>query len=112
VTVFEEYKKHQISGESVSGPSPTEAKRDKLEVVRSRDTETIRGKPAGTKGTNFKPPTGSWEESVQRIDACEERDGSVKVYLTWKGGEKTLHTLGQVYERCPQKVRQYKSPLA
>jgi chromobox protein 1 len=74
-------------------------------VVRFLDTKTARGRPAGTKGSNFKPPTGSWEEGVQRIDACKERDRTVAVYLIWKGGHKTKQTHSQVYKRCPQKVR-------
>ena len=61
--------------------------------------------PAGVKHNEFRPPTGSWEDEVVLIDACEETDGKVVVLLTWKGGEKTQHPLNQVYKRCPQKVR-------
>jgi len=59
--------------------------------------------PAGF--TEFKPPTGSWEEEVTGIDACEGSGGKVIVYLTWRGGHKSQHPLPQVYKRCPQKVR-------
>jgi hypothetical protein len=105
VTVFQEYKrKNPISLECVA-PSAREAEGDQLGVVQSRDTETSHAKPAGTAGADFKPPAGSWERSVKTIDACKDNDGSVKVYLTWEGGEKTVHALGQVYKRCPQKVR-------
>ena len=61
--------------------------------------------PAGVKETEFKPPTGSWEDAVVGIDACEGNAGTIVVYLTWKGGQKTQHPLSQVYKRCPQKVR-------
>jgi Chromo shadow domain len=105
VTVFQEYKrKNPIGLESVT-PSRRDVEGDQLGVVQSRDTTTSHAKPVGTAETDFKPPTGSWEKSVTKIDACEDKDGSVRVYLTWKGGEKTLHALGQVYKRCPQKVR-------
>lgn len=57
-----------------------------------------------SKGTQFKPPSGSWEDSVVAIDACEGSDGQVMVYLTWQGGAKSQHPLVQVYKRCPQKV--------
>jgi chromobox protein 1 len=108
VTVFQEYRrKNPISLDSVT-PSPREAEGDQLGVVQALDTETSHAKPAGTAGTDFKPPAGSWEKSVRKIDACEDNDGSVKVYLTWEGGEKTVHALGQVYKRCPQKVRDTK----
>jgi len=60
--------------------------------------------PASVK--DFKPPSGSWEEEVVGIDACEGTEGSVVVYLTWKNGHKTQHPLPQVYKRCPQKVGQ------
>jgi len=61
--------------------------------------------PASAKKAEFKPPTGSWEDEVVGIDACEGGEGDVVVYLTWKGGHKSQHPLAQVYKRCPQKVR-------
>lgn len=41
------------------------------------------------------------------IDACEGTEGSVVVFLTWKGGQKTQHPLVQVYKRCPQKMLKF-----
>jgi chromobox protein 1 len=67
-------------------------------VKRSSET-------SGSKGVSFKPPTGSWEESVEEINVFKETDGSVNAYLTWKGGKKTIHALDVVYKRCPQKVK-------
>ena len=61
--------------------------------------------PAGATQSGFRPPTGSWEDDVVLIDACEGSEGAVIVFLTWKGGHKTQHPLAQVYKRCPQKVR-------
>jgi chromobox protein 1 len=55
----------------------------------------------------WKPPTGSWEELVTGIDACEGNEGAVVVYLTWKGGHKTQHPLAQVYKRCPQRMLKF-----
>lgn len=63
------------------------------------------GLPASAK--EFKPPSGNWEEEVVGIDACEGSEGSIVVYLTWKGGEKTQHPLQQVYKRCPQKMLKF-----
>ncbi len=60
--------------------------------------------PPSSASHEFKPPTGSWEDTVVAIDACEGTEGSVIVYLTWRGGHKTQHPLAQVYKRCPQKV--------
>jgi chromobox protein 1 len=60
--------------------------------------------PASVTKASFKPPTGSWEDAVVAIDACEGQEGKVIVYLTWKSGEKTQHPLSAVYKRCPQKV--------
>jgi hypothetical protein len=107
--VFQEYKnENRIRGGGVSGPSPAEIKRDRLKVARLLDTKINHGKPASAKKVDFKPPAGSWEEHVQQIGACEEKDGTISVYLTWRGGQKTRHTLNQVYNRCPQRVG-YKS---
>jgi len=63
--------------------------------------------PASLKNTEFKPPTGSWEEDVQGIDACEGTDGNVMVFLQWADGHKTQHPLEQVYKRCPQKMLKF-----
>ena len=60
--------------------------------------------PASAKAAEFKPPTGSWEEDVVGIDACEGPEGAIVVYLTWKGGQKSQHPTAQVYKRCPQRV--------
>ena len=60
--------------------------------------------PAGAKGAAFKPPTGSWEDEVAAVDAAEGTDGTIRIYLTWKHGERTQHPKEQVYRRCPQKV--------
>ena len=60
--------------------------------------------PASLEKAAFKPPTGSWEDEVQGIDACEGTDGNVMVFLQWASGHKTQHPLEQVYKRCPQKV--------
>jgi chromobox protein 1 len=59
------------------------------------------------KSAEFKPPTGNWEDEVVQIDACEGAEGTVVVYLTWKGGQKSQHPLAQVYKRCPQKMLKF-----
>jgi chromobox protein 1 len=89
-----------------------ESKGDQFQVGRPRDTDSARrgriarpGKTASTKAADFMPPPGSWEDAVEKIDACEGDGGTVQIYLTWKGGQKTRHTTEQVYKRCPQKVR-------
>jgi len=63
--------------------------------------------PASLKKGEFKPPSGSWEEEVIGIDACEGNEGSVVVYITWKTGDKTQHPLAQVYKRCPQRMLKF-----
>ncbi|XMA17361.1 hypothetical protein WAI453_010152 [Rhynchosporium graminicola] len=72
---------------------------------RGRKSHPAAGSPpASSAAAEFKPPTGSWEDAVVAIDACEGSEGSVVVYLTWKDGYKTQHPLAQVYKRCPQKM--------
>jgi hypothetical protein len=63
--------------------------------------------PVSALKAEWKPPTGSWEEHVTGIDACEGNDNNVVVYLTWKGGHKTQHPLAAVYKRCPQKMLKF-----
>ncbi len=63
--------------------------------------------PASASKAEWKPPTGSWEEHVTGIDACEGNDNNVVVYLTWKGGHKSQHPLAAVYKRCPQKMLKF-----
>ena len=77
---------NRIRGGRVSGPLPTQIKWDQHKVTRLLDTKLNHGKSTSAKKVDFKPPIGSWEEHVQQIDACKENDGTVSVYLTWKGG--------------------------
>ncbi|KAA8565992.1 hypothetical protein MFRU_022g00370 [Monilinia fructicola] len=60
--------------------------------------------PASLEPYQFKPPSGSWEDDVVTIEAMEGPNAEVIVYLTWKGGYKSQHSLHQVYKRCPQKM--------
>ena len=62
------------------------------------------GSEAGFTEVGFRPPTGSWEDEIVKIEAMHEVAGSIVVYLIWRGGQKTQHSLDQVYKRCPQKV--------
>lgn len=92
------------------------AKKSKKRSRASTGTEAPNGTKRGKKNGHpkdgspplsakeWKPPTGSWEDMVTGIDACEGGKGDVVVYLTWKGGHKTQHPLAQVYKRCPQKM--------
>lgn len=83
-------------------------KRGRKGVIHPAETSP----PASVTHSDFKPPTGNWEEEVVGIDACEGTEGAVIVYLTWKGGHKSQHPLSQIYKRCPQKVRQLLIPGA
>lgn len=72
---------------------------------RKNGTHPLDGTPpASADSADFKPPSGSWEEEVVGIDACEGHEGAIIVFLTWKNGVKSQHALSQVYKRCPQKV--------
>lgn len=68
--------------------------------------------PASLKEKAFKPPSGSWEDEVKAVDACEGTDGEVQVYLTWNNGRKTCHPKEMVYKRCPQRVSYAPSNLS
>ncbi|PBP20939.1 heterochromatin protein one [Diplocarpon rosae] len=88
------------AGDAVNGSSTKKGRKSKSHPAESTP-------PASFSKAEFKPPTGSWEEAVVAIDACEGTDNNVVVYLTWKSGHKTQHPLAQVYKRCPQKMLQF-----
>jgi chromobox protein 1 len=62
----------------------------------------------------WSPPSGLWEDEIERIDACEEDDnGKLIVYLIWKNGQKTKHDTEIISKKCPQKVAHpFVTPLA
>ncbi|SPJ79167.1 related to chromatin-associated swi6 protein [Fusarium torulosum] len=56
----------------------------------------------------WSPPSGSWEDEIETIDACEkDNDGYLIVYIIWKNGQKTKHGTEIVYKKCPQKMLQF-----
>jgi chromobox protein 1 len=108
-----------ILGEDAQKKEPKTKKRGRAATATSTPDSKSNGKkprknapyhpasttpPASLEKAAFKPPTGSWEDEVQGIDACEGTDGNVMVFLQWASGHKTQHPLEQVYKRCPQKV--------
>ncbi|KAH6960079.1 chromo domain-like protein [Ilyonectria sp. MPI-CAGE-AT-0026] len=57
---------------------------------------------------NWSPPSGSWEDEIGTIDACEVGgNGKLVVYLIWKNGEKTKHETQIIYKKYPQKMLQF-----
>lgn len=62
--------------------------------------------PASLK-TEWKPPTGSWEEDIASIDAIEDVGGKLSVYVQWNDGRQSQHEVRAMYSHCPQKVRVY-----
>ncbi|KAI6715168.1 hypothetical protein JHW43_002286 [Diplocarpon mali] len=99
-----EAKKGKKRGRGSTGEAPNgSSKRGRKSKGHPADSTP----PASYSYAEFKPPTGSWEDSVVAIDACEGTDNNVVVYLTWKSGHKTQHPLAQVYKRCPQKMLQF-----
>ncbi|VUC20817.1 unnamed protein product [Clonostachys rosea] len=77
-------------------------KRQRKNGVHPADTE-----PPVTK-KKWQPPSGSWEDDIENIDACEEEGGGkLVVYLNWKNGQKTKHETSVIYKKCPQKMLQF-----
>lgn len=86
-------------GRQSSGANAGEAKRRRKSENHPRSTTP----PATAK--KWGPPSGSWEDEIEDIDACEEESsGKLMVYLNWKNGQKTKHETAVVYKKCPQKV--------
>ncbi|CAG9943824.1 unnamed protein product [Clonostachys rosea f. rosea IK726] len=81
---------------------PAGTKRQRKNGVHPADTE-----PPATK-KKWQPPSGSWEDDIENIDACEEEGGGkLVVYLNWKNGQKTKHETSVIYKKCPQKMLQF-----
>ncbi|CAH0052791.1 unnamed protein product [Clonostachys solani] len=81
---------------------PAGTKRQRKNGVHPADTE-----PPVTK-KKWQPPSGSWEDDIENIDACEEEGGGkLVVYLNWKNGQKTKHETSVIYKKCPQKMLQF-----
>ncbi|KAF5508220.1 Chromo domain-containing protein 2 [Colletotrichum fructicola] len=63
---------------------------------------------AAAKAKPWTLPSGSWEEDVESIDACQDEvSGALVIYLNWKNGQKTKHPTEVVYKRCPQKMLRF-----
>lgn len=86
-------------GRQAAGAQKAGAKRS-----RKNDTHPAAATPPATK--KWTPPSGSWEDDIESIEACEEEgsNGKLVVYLNWKNGQKTKHDTTVIYKKCPQKV--------
>jgi len=93
-------KRGRVSTSSVAAESSTNGKRRKTAPKSETPSASVTNE-------DFKPPSGSWEDAVQGIDACEGTGGTIHVYLHWATGNKTRHPLEQVYKRCPQKMLKF-----
>ncbi|KAK2041334.1 chromo domain-containing protein [Colletotrichum somersetense] len=97
-------KRGRPSGSSATPPAST--KKSKRNGHPAESTPSASSKEAKSKAWTL--PSGSWEEEVESIDACEdEESGSLIIYLNWRNGQKTKHSKDVVYKRCPQKMLQF-----
>ncbi|OHE97974.1 chromo domain-containing protein [Colletotrichum orchidophilum] len=98
-------KKRGRAGASSSTP-PASSKKSKRNGHPAEATPPASAKEAKSKAWTL--PSGSWEDGVESIDACEdEESGSIIIYLNWRNGQKTKHPKEVVYKRCPQKMLQF-----
>ncbi|OLN85216.1 Chromo domain-containing protein 2 [Colletotrichum chlorophyti] len=89
---------------TASSTPPAGGKRSK----RNGADHALSASATAAKNKAWTLPSGSWEDDVESIDACEDEDsGSLIIYLNWKNGHKTKHPTEVVYKRCPQKMLQF-----
>jgi Chromo shadow domain len=82
-------------------PRVRRRREERSEVASPQELQAT--SPPATK--KWTPPSGSWENLIDQIDACEEEgSGKLVVYLGWKNGQKTKHDTSVIYKKCPQKV--------
>ncbi|KAF2837536.1 hypothetical protein M501DRAFT_1006590 [Patellaria atrata CBS 101060] len=61
----------------------------------------------------WQPPKGSWENEVMAIDTVEEKpdpttgEKTRHAYIVWNNGNKSVHRLATINQKCPQKMLQY-----
>ncbi|WYZ37796.1 hypothetical protein EsH8_II_001302 [Colletotrichum jinshuiense] len=85
---------------------PATSKKSKRNGHPAESTPSVTATAAKSKAWTL--PSGSWEDDVESIDACEdETSGSLIIYLNWRNGQKTKHSKEVVYKRCPQKMLQF-----
>ncbi|KAJ0307784.1 hypothetical protein COL516b_003754 [Colletotrichum fioriniae] len=84
-----------------SSTPPASSKRGKRNGHPAESTPPVSAKEAKAKAWTL--PSGSWEDDVESIDACEdEESGSIIIYLNWRNGQKTKHpkeVMLQFYEK-------------
>ncbi|CEJ91163.1 hypothetical protein VHEMI06895 [[Torrubiella] hemipterigena] len=85
----------------IEASPPPATKRSRREAHPAASTP-----PAAAK--KWMPPTGSWEDEIDTIDAQQDTgSGKLVVYLTWKNGQKTRHDTSVIYKKCPQMMLRY-----
>lgn len=90
------------------GRQSTGARGAAAPAKRSRKNATHPGATSPPATKKWTPPSGSWEDEIEKIDACEEEgSGKLVVYLNWKNGHKTKHETAVIYKKCPQKMLQF-----
>ncbi|KAG7403609.1 Chromo domain-containing protein 2 [Fusarium oxysporum f. sp. rapae] len=92
-------KKRRLTTNDTSSTRPKRLKRNEAHV----GDKTL---PAALK--KWSPPSGSWEDEIEKIDTCEEDDNEkLIVCLIWKNGQTTKHEAQTIYKKCPQKMLKF-----
>jgi chromobox protein 1 len=95
-------KKHDRPSTDLSGANGKRQKKGEL-AIHPKDST-----PPKSVAAKWQPPSGSWEDEVQSVDALEGTNkNEIQVFLHWRNNKKTKHPVEVVYKRCPQKVRLY-----
>ena len=70
---------------------------------RSKTTEEV-----APKTEELLLPEGTWEDSIQLIDAIEQReDSGYDGFVLWNNGQRTHHQTSLLRQKCPLKVRNH-----
>jgi chromobox protein 1 len=91
-----------------SGAKPNGRKKLKSDTPESTTRTT-------KKSSEWKPPSGSWENHILNIDTIEELADATTGdlvrhgYVVWKDGTKSRHALATLNTQAPQKVSPFTS---
>ncbi|KAI8648272.1 Chromo domain-containing protein [Fusarium keratoplasticum] len=104
-------KTYQESGKAANTKRRAETSKDNSSTTHKRLRRTkaqVTDESLLATTEKWKPPLGSWEDEVEKIDGGEEDDnGKLIIYIIWKNGQETKHGAPVIYKKCPQKMLQF-----
>ncbi|KAK9760188.1 Chromobox protein 3, variant 2 [Basidiobolus ranarum] len=99
--LIEAYLKNKESAKNTPGTKNSRGKSAKRAKTDSSDEEEASPIKKNIKEEDLE----NWEDQVQEVETVErDESNTLKVYLIWNNGKRTVHDAEDANQRCPQKV--------